>query len=45
MYVCIYCFTQTSYVTCYMIDPSSRQGERPTTNKTANVLTTAIIWL
>jgi hypothetical protein len=28
----------------YMIDPSSSQGGRPTTNKTATVLTTAKIW-
>jgi hypothetical protein len=26
------------------IDPSSRQGKRPTTNDTATVLTTAKIW-
>jgi len=28
----------------YMTDPSSRQGERPTTNKKAIVLTTTKIW-
>jgi len=36
--------TQTETVTCYMTDPSSRQGGRPTTNRTATVFTTAIIW-
>jgi hypothetical protein len=36
--------TQTKTVACYMTDPSSRQGESPTTNKTATALTTAKIW-
>jgi len=36
--------TQTRTVTCYMTVPSSRQGERPTINKTATVLTTIKIW-
>jgi hypothetical protein len=36
--------TQIRTVTCYMTDPSSRQGELPTTNKTATILTTAKIW-
>jgi len=31
-------------VTYYMTDPSSRQGERPTTKITAPVLTTTKIW-
>jgi hypothetical protein len=31
-------------LTCYMTDSSSRQGQRPTTNKIATVLTTAKIW-
>jgi len=29
--------TQTRTVSCYMTDPSFRQGGRPTTNKTATV--------
>jgi hypothetical protein len=45
MFICIYCWTQTRPVTCYMTDTSSRQGGRPTTNKTAIVLTTTGIWL
>jgi hypothetical protein len=36
--------TQTRTVTYYMTDPFCRYGERPTTNKTATVLTTAKIW-
>jgi len=39
----IYC-QQTRTVTCYKTDLSSRQGGRPTTNKTAAVLTTSKIW-
>jgi len=31
-------------VTCYMTNPSSCQGGRPVTNKTAIVLTTAETW-
>jgi len=41
MFICICYLTQKRTVTCYMTDPSSRQGGRPTTNKTATVLTTA----
>jgi len=36
--------TQTRTVTCYVTDLSSRQGGRPTTDKTATVSTTARIW-
>jgi len=36
--------TQARTATYYMIDPSYRQGERSTTNKTATVMTTAKIW-
>jgi hypothetical protein len=44
MYIYIYThthtlLTQTRTVTCYMTDPSSRQGGRPMTNKTAAALT------
>jgi len=35
---------QTSTVTCFMTDLSSRRGGRPTTNKTADVLTRTKIW-
>jgi len=44
IYICIYRLTQTSAVTCYVIEPSPRQGELPTTNKTATVLITTKIW-
>jgi hypothetical protein len=37
-------FKRDRTVTCYKSDLSSRQGGRPTTNKTATVLTTAKIW-
>jgi hypothetical protein len=40
MYVLL---TQTRTVTFYKIEPSSRQGERPTSNKTATLLTTTTI--
>jgi len=33
MYTTYMLLTQTTNVTYYMTDPSSRQGERPTTNK------------
>jgi len=35
---------QRRTVTCYMIEPSSRQGECLTTKKTATVLTTDKNW-
>jgi len=36
--------TQARTVTYYMRDPSSRQGDRPATSKTAVVLTATQMW-
>jgi len=40
----IYCLTQAKTLNYYKKDPSSRQGERLTTNKTETVLLTTNIW-
>jgi hypothetical protein len=43
-YIRVYRLTQTRTLTFYKTDPSSRQGGRPMTNKTATLLTITKIW-